>query len=69
MPDSAFEGIVENGQIKLCGNVTLPDNTRVLVVIPDLETAPKAHVRSPRLKHPEEARDFTKRIIKVSTDA
>jgi hypothetical protein len=39
---STFEGIVENGKIRLRDNVMLPENTKVYVVIPGLETAPKA---------------------------
>ncbi len=69
MPISAFEGIVENGQIRLRDNVTLPENTRVYIVIPDFEVAPQAHVYSPRLAHPEQAADFAKQIIEVSADA
>ena len=70
MPISTFEGIVENGQIRLRDNVTLPEKTRVYVVIPDLEAAPtKARVYSPRLVHPEQAEDFAKQVIEVSTDA
>lgn len=68
MPVSAFEGVVEHGQIKLRENVTLPENTRVLVVIPDFEKAPIAHIHSPRLKHPENAEDFTKQVIEVHAD-
>ena len=64
-----IEGIVENGQIRLRENVTLPEHTRVYVVIPDVETAPQAHVNSPRLVHPEQAADFAKQIIEVSADA
>lgn len=60
---STFEGIVENGQIRLRDNVTLPENTKVYVIIPDLETAPQAHVSSPRLAHPEQAADFAKQIV------
>ena len=48
MAISTFEGVVENGQIRLCNNVTLPENTIVYVVIPRLQTAPKAQVYSPR---------------------
>ena len=70
MPMSTFEGIVENGQIRLRDNVTLPEKARVYVVIPDLETAPlKARVYSPRLVHPEQVDDFTKQVIEVSADA
>jgi hypothetical protein len=68
------EGIVENGQIRLRDNVTLPEHTKVYVVIPDVATpdvatAPQAHVYSPRLVHPEHAADFAKQIIEVSADA
>ncbi len=69
MPISAFEGVVENGQIRLRDNVTLPENTRVYIVIPDVEVVPQAHVYSPRLAHPEQAADFAKQIIEVSADA
>jgi hypothetical protein len=64
-----IEGIVENGQIRLHESVTLPEHTKVYVVIPDVETAPQAHVYSPRLVHPEQAADFAKQIIEVSADA
>jgi hypothetical protein len=64
-----FEGIVENGQIRLRDNVTLPEHTKVYVVIPDIETIPQAHIYSPRLVHPEQATDFAKQITEVSADA
>jgi hypothetical protein len=64
-----IEGVVENGQIRLRENVTLPEHTKVYVVIPEVETAPQAHVYSPRLVHPEQAADFAKQIIEVSADA
>jgi len=64
-----FEGIVENGQIRLRDKVTLPEHTKVYVVIPDVETAPQAHIYSPRLVHPAQAVDFAKQIIEVSADA
>ena len=63
------EGIVENGQIRLRDQVTLPEHTKVYVVIPDMETAPQAHLYSPRLVHPEQAADFTKQVFEVSADA
>ena len=68
MPTLRFEGIVENGRIRLRDNGTLPEHTKVYVVIPDVETAPQAHVYSPRLAHPEQAVDFAKQIIEVSAD-
>ncbi len=69
MAVSTLEGIVENGHIRLRDNVTLPDNTRVYVVVPDFEAVPRARVRSPRLVHPEQAADFTKHVLEVGPDA
>lgn len=69
MAISTFEGVVENGHIRLRDNVTLPENTKVYVVIPGLEAVPEAQVRSPRLVHPEQAGDFAKQVIEVSADA
>ena len=69
MPILTLEGIVENGQIRLRDQVTLPEHTKVYVVIPDVETVPQAHVYSPRLVHPEQAADFAKQVLEVSADA
>ena len=70
MAISSFEGIVENGRVRLRDNVTLPERTRAYVVIPELEaTPPKARVCSPRLMHPEQVVDFAKQVIEVSADA
>jgi hypothetical protein len=69
MPVLTLEGIVENGQIRLRDHVTLPEHTKVYVVIPDVETVPQAHVYSPRLVHLEQAADFAKQVIEVSADA
>jgi hypothetical protein len=66
---STIEGIVQNGQIRLLGDVTLPENAKVYVVVPNLEAAPPARIFSPRLVHPEQASDFAKQVIEVSTDA
>lgn len=66
---STFEGIVENGQIRLRDKVLLPENTKVYVVIPDLEPMSKAQVYSPRLVHPEQISDFDKQVIEVPSDA
>jgi len=70
MSISTFEGIVVNGAIRLQGNVTLPEKARVYVIIPDSEAAPRARVYSRRLVHPEQAGDFTKKIVeKIVGDA
>ena len=64
-----FEGIVKNGAIQLRDNVTLPEETRVYVVIPGFEVGPRARVYSPRLVHPGQASDFAKQVVEVPPDA
>ena len=64
-----LEGIVEHGQIRLTGDVRLPDNTKVYVVVPGMEIERVARIASPRLAHPEQARDFTMEILEEAADA
>jgi len=66
---ATFEGIVENGQIRLPAAVRLPERTKVYVVIPDVEVQPAAYIGSPRLVHPEQAADFQKEVIEEPSDA
>jgi hypothetical protein len=60
---ATFEGIVENGQIKLPENVRVPERTKVYVVIPGTAQPGAARVMSPRLAHPEQAQDFKMTVI------
>jgi hypothetical protein len=53
-----FEGIVEQGQIRLKNNVRLPENTRVFVVVPDVQVEKVTHIFTPRLARREDATDF-----------
>ncbi len=69
MANLTFEGRVENGQIRLPENVTLPEHTKVYVVVADFESAPQARVYSPRLVHPEQVTDFAKQIVEAPADA
>jgi hypothetical protein len=62
------EGIVENGRIRLREGVTLPENAKVYVVVPEAEGAAArvaARVRSPRLARPEQAGEFAKQVVVV----
>ncbi|MCO5186250.1 MAG: hypothetical protein M9928_08635 [Anaerolineae bacterium] len=63
MQVTTYEGIVENGQIRLKTNVSLPNKTKVYVIIPELENQKTVRVVSPRLVHPEQAIDFKKEVI------
>jgi hypothetical protein len=57
------EGVVENGQIRLREGVTLPEKTKVYVVVPEADAPPRACVYSPGLARPEQAAEFTKEVI------
>ncbi len=66
---TTFEGVVENGQIRLPATVRLPERAKVYVVIPDVEVQTVAYIGSPRLVHPEQAADFKKEVIAELPDA
>jgi hypothetical protein len=53
-----YQGTVVRGEIRLDGDVELPENTRVYVVVPEASDTPPARIHTPRLVHPEEAREF-----------
>jgi hypothetical protein len=63
-----LEGTVENGQIRLQGEMRLPDKTRVLIVVPGMHVLKEARVDSPRLVHPEQAADFKLQVIETEGD-
>jgi len=65
----AIEGIVENGHIRLRDSVQLAEHTRVYVIVAEPPLHPAATVRSPRFVNPDDAADFTKRIVEAPSDA
>ena len=38
MSVTTYQGIVENGQVRLAGNIRLPENAKVYVIVPDDES-------------------------------
>ena len=60
---ATFEGIVENGQIRLPDNIRVPERTKVYVVIPGESQPSATRLMSPRLVHPEQAKDFEITVI------
>jgi hypothetical protein len=66
--ETYYEGIVENGQIRLIDNIRLPDKTKVYVVIPARRGEKAVRIFSPRLAHPEQAADFRMRVTEESAD-
>lgn len=65
---ATYEGIVENGHVTLPPDADIPDKTRVYVLVPDAAVYRKYKVMSPRLAHPEQAKDFELQVID-ETDA
>jgi hypothetical protein len=64
MSAATFEGVVEQGQIRLNSDVRLPDGTKVYIVVPDIEIKGKAvSLHSPRLAHPEQEADFEMEVV------
>jgi hypothetical protein len=68
MTIAAYEGVVENSRVQLPAGVCLPEKAKVYVVVPEVtidigSIGPAAHIRSPRLVHPENARDFVQEVL------
>ena len=66
---ATYEGVVENGHVTLPQNADIPEKTRVYVLVPDADAKRIPRVFSPRLVHPEQAKDFEKQVIEDTTDA
>lgn len=66
---NAIEGIVVNGRICLREDVTLPENTRVYVIVAAEVTGASMHLRTPRLWHPAQAGNFRKQVVEIASDA
>lgn len=68
MSVQTFEGIVDQGKIKLPPNVHLPENAKVFFV-PDAKPEPIAHIYSPRLAHPSQVKDFVMEVTEENSHA
>jgi hypothetical protein len=64
---ATFEGVVEQGQIRLKSGVQLPEKTKVFVIVPDIRIERGVRIHSPRLAHPEQAADFELEIVEGSS--
>jgi hypothetical protein len=67
MSIATFEGVVEQGQIRLKSGVQLPERTKVFVIVPDNQIERSVRIHSPRLAHPEQAADFELEIVEASS--
>ena len=69
MPITAIEGVVEDGKIRLCEKVQLPENTRVFVIVANQPALEPPRIASPRLANPAQAGDFRKQVVELPADA
>jgi hypothetical protein len=69
MKVATYEGVVENGQIKLSEASRLPEHAKTYVVVAVGEEVSEFHVGSPRLAQPERAGDFAKEVVNDWTSA
>ena len=67
MHERTIEGVVENGRVRLIGEVSLPEKTKVVVVVPE-NTTRKARIMSPRLVDKSRLKDFEREIIEIEDD-
>ena len=58
-----FQGVVENGRIRLAPDVHLPEKAMVYVVVPEFTVPEVGTIGSPRLAYPEQAVDFEKVVV------
>jgi len=66
---ATYEGVVEDGHVTLPPDAHLPDDTRVYVLVPDMDTQRTLQILSPRLVDQSQARDFVKEVIEETADA
>ena len=66
MSVTTYEGVVEDGRIKLSEDVLIPESTRVYVVVPDARDQPGPYrISSPRLASPADASDFVMQVAEA----
>jgi hypothetical protein len=66
--DTYYEGIAENGQIKLIDNIRLPEKTKVYIMIPARRGEKPIRIFSPHLAHAEQAADFEMKVTEAPDD-
>ena len=64
-----YQGIVEQGRVKLPAGAVLPENATVYVVVPGTKALRTAHFRSPHLADPAQAARLELEVVEESTDA
>jgi molybdopterin biosynthesis enzyme len=64
---TTYEGIVEKGKIRLKTGVRLPENAKVYVIVPDLQSEKKkvVRIRTPRLANRKKTGEFKMKVGKA----
>ena len=65
---ATYEGVVEDGHVTLPPEADIPDNTRVYVLVPNLDLDRTYKIMSPRFADPKQAKDFKLEVIDESHD-
>jgi hypothetical protein len=63
MPVTTFEGVVENGRVRLPAGVVLPERQTVFVVVPDSGPPTVRRLPGARLADPDDAAKFEMKVI------
>ncbi|MGH9802655.1 MAG: hypothetical protein ACRD82_19995 [Blastocatellia bacterium] len=66
---ATYEGVVEQGQIKLKNGLRLREKTAVYVVVPDAQPATHPTIHTPRLADSQQADEFKMEIEEAATNA
>jgi hypothetical protein len=61
-----YEATVINGHIRLPNDVQLPENSKVLVIVPNKISVVLGRIPSPRLAHSEQAAEFKMEVREIS---
>ena len=64
-----YEGVVENGSIRLPPGAVLPEKAKVYVILPGMKAERTIHIRSPRLADPTQAARLELEVLEEGTDA
>lgn len=63
-----FEGIVENGQVRLTTPAHLPEGARVVIVVADIQREAIARIYSPRLKNRAQLHEFELEVLEQNDE-
>lgn len=69
MSIATYEGVVEQGLIKLKNGLRLREKTTVYVVVPEPQTIAPPTIYTPRLANSQQADEFKMKAAEVHPDA